>query len=104
MIDGLTYDYCPVNDCDGFSFGQNDLLFDRCHFKTRNWENFESLDYKSKEKWLFDKILSNDSFGVFDDKSWLQSLATTVENEWDVLPEGRNKVIKLIFSNVEISR
>ena len=97
-IDGLTFDYCPVENCTDFSFVEKGVKFEKCVFETKDWLSLEKLTFLQKEDWIMEQIFADDSIGKYEDKTWLQSMMTTVINKWDVLPEGRIKVILIIFN------
>ena len=85
-------DWCKVNG----NCGQKSLIYgywDYCLYKASSMPSYTELDWKNKQDLIWARIIEDESLGEnhpFDVLT--ESLRTTFENEWDVLPEGRRKV------------
>merc|ERR1711997_1106587 len=91
--DAFTLDWCTVDgDC-----GNYDLIFgywDHCLYKDSSKPDYVSLDWKTKHDMIWNKVRANDSFGAFYRADIVfESVVTTFEAEWDVLPAGRKKTL-----------
>ena len=68
--------------------------WDYCLYKDNSKPDHLTLDWKTKHNQLWSEITSNSSLGKFHTQQmFTQSVITSFENEWDVLPKGRDKSI-----------
>ena len=91
--DGFTRDWCKVEG----SCGEYDLIrgyWDYCLYKDSSKPDYVALDWKTKHDLLWAEIKSDPSIGeYYPTEMFTETLITTFENEWDVLPAGRHKAI-----------
>ena len=63
-------------------------------YKDSSRPNYVALDWKTKHDEIWSKINADKSFGAFHaPQLMLESVVTSFENEWDVLPAGRQKTL-----------
>ena len=63
-------------------------------YKDSSKPDYLALDWETKHDQLWSEIKSDSSLGeYYPTQMFTESLITTFENEWDVLPKGRNKAI-----------
>ena len=86
-------DWCTVEDsCGEYSFSWG--YWDYCLYKDSSKPDYLSLDWKTKHDQMWSEIKSDPDFGhYYPPEIYTESLMTTFENEWDVMPEGRHKAI-----------
>ena len=89
--DGFNLDWCTVDgDC-----GNYDLIFgywDHCLYKDSSKPDYVALDWKTKHDQIWAEVKADPSFGAYHPPTlFLESVVTSFENEWDVMPAGRQK-------------
>jgi hypothetical protein len=63
-------------------------------YKDSSKPDYLALNWETKHDQLWSEIKSDSGLGeYYPTQMFTESLITTFENEWDVLPEGRNKAI-----------
>ena len=63
-------------------------------YKDSSKPDYLALNWETKHDQLWSEIKSDSSLGeYYPTQMFTESLITTFENEWDILPEGRNKAI-----------
>ena len=68
--------------------------FDWCLYKDSSKPDYVSQDWQTKHDQLWSEIKSDPSNGgYFPSDAFSESLITSFENEWDVMPAGRRKTI-----------
>ena len=68
--------------------------YDWCLYKDSSKPDYVAQDWKTKHDQLWCEIKSNASYGdYFASDAFSESLITSFENEWDVMPAGRRKAI-----------
>ena len=71
--------------------------WDYCLYKDSSKPDYVDLDWKIKHDMIWAEIKADPSFGAYHPTDlFTESVVTSFENEWDVMPAGRVKV--LIFS------
>ena len=64
-------------------------------YKSDAIPNFTELDWKTKQDFLWSKVIEDESLGEYHTLDALKtSMKTPFENEWDILTAGRRKVKK----------
>ena len=67
--------------------------WDYCLYKSDAIPDFTELDWKTKQDFLWSKIIEDESLGEYHTLDALKtSMKTPFENEWDILTAGRRKV------------
>ena len=91
VSDFYTHDWCYTeNECGEYTFLKG--YWDYCVYK--NTPSYNDLSWQDKEKIIWDQVTSDASLGgYYPTKMFTESVMTTFENEWDFLPNGRQKVI-----------
>ena len=86
-------DWCTVEgSCGEYSLSWGH--WDYCWYKDSSKPDYLALNWETKHDQLWSEIKSDSSLGeYYPTQMFTESLITTFENEWDVLPEGRNKAI-----------
>jgi len=91
--DGFTNDWCTVEG----SCGEYTLLigyWDWCLYKDSSKPDYVAQDWETKYDQLWSEIKSDASYGGYHPTdAFSESLITSFENEWDVMPAGRRKAI-----------
>merc|ERR1711935_629038 len=91
--DGFTNDWCNVEG----SCGEYTILigyWDWCLYKDSSKPDNTALDWRTKHDQLWAEIKADGSYGeFFPTDAFTESLITSFENEWDVMPAGRRKAI-----------
>ena len=76
--------------------GNYDFIFgywDHCLYKDSSKPDYVALDWKTKHDQIWAEVKSDPSFGAYHPPAlFLESVVTSFENEWDVMPAGRQKV------------
>merc|ERR1719367_625351 len=89
--DGFTRDWCLVEG----SCGEYILLigyWDWCLYKDSSKPDYTALDWQTKHDQIWSEIKSDSTYGGFyPSDAFTESLLTTFENEWDIMPAGRRK-------------
>ena len=63
-------------------------------YKDSSKADWVALDWKTKHDEIWSEIKADPTFGHYDPpKLFLESVITSFENEWDVMPAGRVKAI-----------
>ena len=63
-------------------------------YKDSSKPDYLALDWKTKHDQIWSEIKSDPDFGhYYPPEIYTESLMTTFENEWDVMPKGRHKAI-----------
>ena len=79
------------------SCGEYNLLFgyyDWCLYKDSSKPDYVAQDWETKQDQLWSEIKSDASYGGYHPAdAFSESLITSFENEWDVMPAGRRKAI-----------
>ena len=71
--------------------------WDYCLYKDSSKPDYVDLDWKIKHDMIWAEIKADPSFGAYHPTDlFTESVVTSFENEWDVMPAGRVKV--LMFS------
>ena len=71
--------------------------WDHCLYKDSSRPDWVALDWKTKHDEIWSEIKADATFGEYDPpKLFLESVITSFENEWDILPAGRVKAIHAI--------
>jgi len=91
--DGFNLDWCYTEgECGEYSIIHG--YWDHCLYKDSAKPEYVSLDWKTKHDMLWNEIKADSSFGAFYREDILtESVITTFENEWDVMPAGRRKAL-----------
>ena len=93
MEDGFTKDWCTVEGSCGH-YTPTWGYWDYCLYKDSSKPEYVALNWKTKHDQIWSEIKSDASFGdYYPSEIFTESLMTTFENEWDVLPAGRHKAI-----------
>ena len=75
--------------------GNYDLIFgywDHCLYKDSSRPDYVALDWKTKHDQIWAEVKADPSLGAYHPVAFFQeSVVTTFENEWDVMPAGRQK-------------
>ena len=92
-IDNLYYDdWCYTADGCGH-FGIIRGQWDYCLYKDSAKPEYTSMTWQEKQAYLWGKITEENTWGEFHPTdAFTESLLTSFENEWDVMPNGRRKV------------
>ena len=91
MHDRFKHDWCPTkNNCGRKSFLQGS--WDHCLYKDSSRSD-HTFDWKTKHNSLWHKVkYGPKKLGTyFVTKTLVESVITSYDNEWDVLPAGRSK-------------
>ena len=68
--------------------------WDYCLYKDSSKPDYLALDWQTKHDQIWSEIKADSSYGDFyPSDAFKESLITTFENEWDVMPAGRRKAI-----------
>ena len=68
--------------------------YDWCLYKDSSKPDYVAQDWQTKHDQLWSEIKSDASNGgYFPSDAFSESLITSFENEWDVMPAGRRKTI-----------
>ena len=68
--------------------------YDWCLYKDSSKPDYVAQDWQTKHDQLWSEIKSDASYGgYFPADAFTESLITSFENEWDVMPAGRRKAI-----------
>ena len=90
--DGFKTDWCNVEGSCG-NWALHIGAWDYCQYKAESTSDF-SLDWKSKHDNMWKQIKADPQIGEYDNAAmFTESIQTTFENEWDIMPAGRVKVI-----------
>ena len=77
--------------------GNYDLFFgywDHCLYKDSSKPDYVALDWKTKHDQIWAEVKADPTFGAYHPPTlFLESVVTSFENEWDVMPAGRQKAI-----------
>ena len=97
-IDDLFFDdWCyTADECGLHGFIRG--WWDYCLYKDSAKPDYTAMTWQEKQDFLWSKVKEDSTFGEYHpEAAFGESLLTTFENEWDVMPNGRVKV-----SHVEI--
>jgi len=91
--DGFTLDWCTVEgECGEYSLAWG--YWDYCLYKDSSKPDYVDLDWKIKHDMIWAEIKADPSFGAYHPTDlFTESVVTSFENEWDVMPAGRVKAI-----------
>ena len=68
--------------------------WDYCLYKDSSKPDYVDLDWKIKHDMIWAEIKADPSFGAYHPTDlFTESVVTSFENEWDVMPAGRRKAI-----------
>ena len=91
--DGFTLDWCYTGDeCGEYSniYG----YWDYCEYLAASQPDWLAMDWKVKQDMIWSEVKADATYGSYHpDQIFTESFMTTFENQWDVLPAGRVKVI-----------
>jgi len=91
--DAYGLDWCTVEgECGEYSpfWGH----WDHCLYKDSSRPDWVALDWKTKHEKIWSEVKADPTFGKYDPPSlFLESVITSFENEWDIMPAGRVKAI-----------
>ena len=88
------YDWCNTNDkCGEYNLYHG--YWDKCQYLDSAKPVYTALSWGDKQKQMWAKIVSDKSFGPFPHPLGVMkaSVKTTFDDEWDVMPAGREKFI-----------
>ena len=92
------YDWCYTADKqNGEHCGEWSVVYgywDKCLYLDSSKPDYVSLDWKTKHDKIWQDVKADDSFGAFHPVDlFTESVKTTFDCEWDVLPTNRVKAI-----------
>ena len=91
--DAFSLDWCYVDgECGEYTpfIG----YWDHCLYKDSSRPDYVALDWKTKHDEIWSQVKADTSFGSFHaPQLMLESVVTSFENEWDILPAGRQKTL-----------
>ena len=88
------YDWCYTNeDCGEYSYVHG--WWDKCLYRDSSKPDYSRLSWKDKHAQLWTSITADSSIGAFQPVTVVatESVLTTFDDEWDVMPAGRSKAI-----------
>jgi len=88
------YDWCYTNDgCGEYNFYHG--YWDKCQYLCSARPDYTALTWREKQDILMENVVSDNSVGPYPDAAGLlsESVQTTFDDEWDVMPVGRMKYI-----------
>ena len=88
------YDWCHTNEgCGEYNFYTG--YWDKCQYLDRTKPNYIALSWEDKHKQMWANIVSDNALAPFPNAAKLlsESVQTTFDDEWDVMPAGRKKFI-----------
>jgi hypothetical protein len=88
------YDWCYTTDqCNNYHFYSG--YWDKCQYKNSAKPDYSDLSWERKQKQMWKNIVSDNTSGPSYRVAGIlhQSVKTSFDNEWDVMPEGRKKFI-----------
>ena len=88
------YDWCHTsNKCGEYS--PNRGYWDKCQYLNTAKPDYTALSWEDKQKKMWTKIVSDNSIPPYPNLLALAkaSVKTSYDNEWDVMPAGREKFI-----------
>jgi len=93
----FAYDWCNTNDGCG-EYGLFSGYWDKCKYLDSAKPYYIAMEWKYKQSQMWANILSDNSIGPFQEPTAFmqQSMQTSFENEWDVMPAGRTKLIHTV--------
>ena len=91
--DGFSTDWCYTADsCGEYTLGFG--YWDFCLYKDSSKPNYVAMDWKEKQAHLWSLIKADNTMGAhYASELPTESVKTTFDDEWDVMPEGRHKVV-----------
>ena len=74
--------------------------WDKCLYLASSKPDYLALDWQSKQDQLWSEILKDSSFGPYPNPAGIEfeSVLTSFDDEWDVMPAGRLKYIHSVGS------
>ena len=98
LDEAFEYDWCYTADKDnGEHCGEWSIVYgywDKCLYLDSSKPDYVVLDWKAKHDRIWEDIKADDSFDAFHPLDlFTESVKTTFDCEWDVLPAGRVKAI-----------
>jgi len=91
--DLFTKDWCyTANNCGEYTFGLG--YWDYCLYLDRQKPDYVSLTWQEKRDMLWSKIKEDQSISrYYSEVAFTESVKTSFDDEWDVMPNGRHKAI-----------
>ena len=91
--DAFTLDWCTTaDDCGDWSLIHG--YWDYCLYLDSSKPDYLALDWNAKHDQIWTDIKADSSFGAYHPTDlFTESVVTTFENQWDILPAGRVKAI-----------
>lgn len=95
--DNFLYDWCYTAD----ECGEYNILWgwwDKCLYLDSSKPDYLALDWRIKQDQLWSQITADDSIGEYSLPTIVltESVQTTFDDEWDVMPAGREKAIHAV--------
>ena len=86
-------DWCyTADECGEYSFAWG--YWDYCQYLASSKPDWLALDWQVKQDLVLAEVRADSTFGEYHAEQMLtESVVTSFENQWDVLPAGRVKVI-----------
>lgn len=96
--DKFTTDWCKTEgECGTYSYIYG--YWDYCQYLASSKPDWLALDWKAKQEKIWKEVNADPSPGAYHPQNaFTESMKTTFQNQWDVLPAGRDKVIHGIGS------
>ena len=93
VSDHFTRDWCYTRDsCGSWFLGHG--YWDYCQYLNSQRQNYTSMSWREKQDALWQMIAADDTPGQYYANDLLtESVLTSFDDEWDVMPNGRHKVI-----------
>jgi len=91
------YDWCTTNEgCGEYSYVSG--YWDKCKYLDSSKPDYTALSWEAKQAQMWTNILSDNSTAPLPNQAGImtESVQTSFEDEWDVMPAGR---LKYIHSN-----
>ena len=94
ISDGFSKDWCYTKgpeSCGSFSLKG---YWDYCEYLNSKRPTYRAMTWKQKQDHLWAQIIEDDTFGqYYASELPTESVITSFDDEWDVMPNGRHKVI-----------